>query len=180
MCPGSCRGNREECPAGYSAVHRYVHLIQSGEFLAGEDARPEPVTVPVGLEYCEPVRANGQWQALGCHLEDPVRIVLGLHEASSLAQGPGKALGVDGQLSVHRQLGDESRRVERVARCGEHPHSLPAEPGGCDDLVTRLGCQGVEHGRRSQVGADTQSHSEPDQALGDGVVDDAPADPKIG
>ena len=50
---------------------------------------------------------------------------------------------------------------------------MAAEPRRRDDLVARLRRDGIEHGRRSQVRADSQSHSEAYQALCGGVVDDA-------
>ena len=104
------------------------------------------------------------------------RIVLGLHLAGGLTERPCEALGIDRQVSGGRKLGDESRGVQRLARSGEDPDSLPTEPDRRHDLVARLGRRGIEHSRRSEMRADPQSHSEPYQALGNGVIDDAADD----
>ncbi len=163
----------EECPTRDTPVDRNVHFVEPLQRFACEDAWPEPVSVPVGFEDREAVGTHRQRQVLSSDLKHAARIVLGQHAAGDLPERPGETLGIDRQFSGGRKLGDEGRGIERFARRGEHPHSLLAEPGRRDDLVARLCRRGAEHGRRSQMRADPQSHAEPDQAAGNGVVGDA-------
>ena len=146
------------------------------QVVAGKDAGPEAVAVPVGFEDREAVGGDGERQVLGGDLEDPRRVVLGLHEANGPAEYVLEALRIDRRVSHGRQAREERGRVELATGDGEDSYALLAEPGRRDDLVAGQCRGGAEHRGRPQVLADPESQTKPDQPIGDGVVDDPASD----
>jgi len=71
---------------------------------------------------------------LGRDLENPAGIVLRLHLARGLTERACKALCIDRRVADGWELGEQSGRVERVARRGQHPYALLAEAGRRDGI----------------------------------------------